>query len=267
MADLTGERPLPGRTPDSLLAFHVAGYREVRSRLGPGRLLDVGCGEGFASAGFVAPGREVLGVDYEYHALSSAKERYSESGLQVAAMDATKLALPRGGFDWACSSHLIEHFHVPEDHVSEVARVLKPSGTAFFITPNEPADFENPFHVHPFKKESFQELLNRHFSSVWIGGLDGSSVVKEDFARRRSRARKLLALDVFDIRHKIPQSWYVAAYEKILPLAYRLVARRDVGGSTGISEDDFYITNEVDDTTLALFAVVSKPTHYEFHGT
>jgi len=45
MADLTGERPLPGRTPDSLLAFHVAGYREVRSRLGQGRLLDVGCGE------------------------------------------------------------------------------------------------------------------------------------------------------------------------------------------------------------------------------
>ena len=43
---LTGERPMEGSTPDSLLALHDAGYREVLARLGPGRVLDVGCGVG-----------------------------------------------------------------------------------------------------------------------------------------------------------------------------------------------------------------------------
>ena len=31
---LTGERPMEGATPDSLLALHDAGYREVIARLG-----------------------------------------------------------------------------------------------------------------------------------------------------------------------------------------------------------------------------------------
>src|SRR5689334_23970292 len=43
---LTGERPMEGHTPDSLLALHDAGYREVIARLGKGRILDVGCGVG-----------------------------------------------------------------------------------------------------------------------------------------------------------------------------------------------------------------------------
>ena len=43
---LTGERPMEGATPDSLLALHDAGYREVVARLGPGVVVDVGCGVG-----------------------------------------------------------------------------------------------------------------------------------------------------------------------------------------------------------------------------
>jgi hypothetical protein len=31
---LTGERPMEGATPDSLLAFHDADYREMAARLG-----------------------------------------------------------------------------------------------------------------------------------------------------------------------------------------------------------------------------------------
>src|SRR4029079_11021904 len=50
MARLTGERPMAGATPDSLLAFHDAGYREMCERLGPGTVLDVGCGGGGPTA-------------------------------------------------------------------------------------------------------------------------------------------------------------------------------------------------------------------------
>ncbi len=55
---LTGERPIEGQTPDSLLALHAAGYREVRARVGAGRMLDLGCGLADGTVGFAADDRD-----------------------------------------------------------------------------------------------------------------------------------------------------------------------------------------------------------------
>ncbi len=258
-ARLTGERPQEGVTPDSLLALHAAGYRAVLERLGPGRLLDVGCGQGFESVGFVGDGRAVMGIDYAADAVKTAGTRFGASGLSVGQMDALEMGLADGSFDWVCSSHLIEHFARPEAHVAEIARVLSDEGTAFFLTPNEPADFENPFHIHLFERTQLRDLLRIHFDDVWLGGVDAVASVKADFAARRLKANRLLALDVFDLRHRMPRSWYVAAYTRLLPLAYRLVARQDTGGATGITAEDWFVTEDVDDTTLVLFAVCRHP--------
>jgi SAM-dependent methyltransferase len=258
-AKLTGERPQQGVTPDSLLALHAAGYRAVTERLGPGRLLDVGCGQGFESVGFVGPGRAVVGVDYSEEATATAAARFGPSGLEVARMDALALGFAGGAFDWVCSSHLIEHFARPEDHVAEIARVLADDGAAFFLTPNEPADFENPFHVHLFGRAELAEVLGRHFAEVWVGGVDAVPRVKADFAARRAKADRLLRLDALDLRHRIPRSWYLAAYTRLLPIAYRLVARGDTGGATGITADDWFVTERPDETTLVLFAVGRRP--------
>jgi SAM-dependent methyltransferase len=256
---LTGERPRQGATPDSLLALHEAGYRAVLERLGPGAVLDVGCGEGFESSRLMGEGRRVVGIDYSEEASRAATTRFGLEGLLVACMDAVTLGLGDGTFDWACSSHVIEHFVEPELHVAEVARVLTTVGTAFFLTPNESADFENPFHVHLFGREELCSILGQHFEDVWVGGLDAVARVKEDLAARRAKAARLLALDVFDIRHKIPHRWFVAAYTRLLPMAYRLLARRDAGGTTGIVAGDFFVTDVIDDTTLVLFAVARRP--------
>jgi SAM-dependent methyltransferase len=246
-------------TPDSLLALHAAGYRAVIERLGPGRVLDVGCGQGFESIGLAGPGRQVLGVDYSAEATGSARTRFGPEGLAVARTDARALGLATGSMDAVCSSHLIEHFTEPGGHSAEVARVLAPAGTAFFLTPNAPADFENPFHLHLFDRHELAELLGRDFGDVWVGGLDAVDRVKADFAARRAKANRVLALDVFDLRHRLPRSWYVTAYTRLLPVAYRLIARDDSGGTTGITADDWFVTDTPDDTTLVLFAVCRAP--------
>lgn len=259
---LTGERPLQGVTPDSLLSLHDAGYREVVARLGPGVVLDVGAGEGFESARLAGDGRHVIGVDYDRGAAVAAQRAHSER-LVVGCMDACALGLADGVADWVCSSHLIEHFSDPGVHVAEMARVLDSGGTAFVLTPNAPADFENPFHLRLFGPTDLSALLGRRFSDVSVMGLDASARVKADFAARRSRAARLLRLDVFDLRHRMPRSWYLGLYTRLLPLAYRVLAYRDrsaaQGGKGRITEDDWFVTDRIDDTTPVLFATCRGP--------
>jgi len=256
---LTGERPQQGVTPDSLLALHAAGYRTVIERLGTGHVLDVGCGQGFESARFLAPGRRIVGADYSAEAVDMASRTYRAAGLEAAQMNALALGFAGGSFDWGCSSHLIEHFDDPEGHVAELSRVLRDGGTAFFLTPNAPADFENPFHIHLFEPPELRALLAKYFHDVTVQGLDAVPHVKADFTARRTRAQKVLKLDFLDLRHKIPRAWYVGLYTRALPVAYKLIARGDSGGATGITADDFFVTDDLDTTTMVLFATASRP--------
>ena len=250
---------MEGVTPDSLLALHAAGYRTVIERLGDGTVLDVGCGQGFESARFLAPGRRVVGADYSAEAVELARAEYRADGLETAQMNALALGFAEGSFDWACSSHLIEHFDAPEGHVAELARVMKDDGTVFFLTPNAPADFENPFHIHLFEPPELRALLSRYFHDVTVQGMDAVPHVKADFAARRVKAQKVLKLDFLDLRHKIPRSWYIGFYTRALPVAYRLIARGDSGGTTGITADDFFVTDDLDTTTMVLFATATRP--------
>lgn len=256
---LTGERPMQGQTPDSLLALHAAGYREVRERIGGGRFLDVGCGLGDETVGFAGGDRELVGVDYEPTAAASAVRVHGSAGLRAICADGSMLGLRSDAFEHVCSSHLIEHFHEPEHHVREVARVLSPDGRAFFITPNEPADFENPYHVHLFGPDELRDMLGRHFASVELHGLDGTAVVKDDFERRRALAEKLLRLDPLGIRHKLPRGAFVWLHATGRRVAYRFTNTDQVGGESGITADDFFLTDLIDPTTLVLFAVCEKP--------
>jgi SAM-dependent methyltransferase len=255
---LTGERPVEGQTPDSLLALHAAGYREVADRLGRGRFLDVGCGLGDGTAGFLEGDRAVVAVDYDAATARSALARLGRDGVTVACMDGARLGLRSTSFDWVCSSHLIEHFADPELHARELARVLRPGGTAFIITPNEPADFENPYHISLFRPPDLAALLRRHFGDVEVLGLDGTPDVKADFEERRRTGRRLLALDVFGLRHRLPRRFYVGLHALGRRVAYGLMRDKWSGGATGISASDFSITRTIDDSTLVLFAVARR---------
>jgi SAM-dependent methyltransferase len=166
--------------------------------------------------------------------------------------------LRAGSVDFACSSHLIEHFLDPEQHVAEMARTLTDDGTAFVITPNAPADFENPYHVHLFEPDELRHMLARHFHDVDVLGLDGDAVVKADFERRRRLGRALLRIDVLDLRRRLPQHWYEAFHAAGRRLVYPLVNRRARQGPP-VHADRFHTTAEIDPTTLVLFAVAARP--------
>ncbi len=266
MPKLTGERPTEGQTPDSLLAFHTAGYREIRARLGPGTVLDVGCGLGADTAELATPGRTVLGIDYDPPTAVEAGRTRAGDGthgqdLRFAAMDGIALGIRDHTIDYVLSSHVIEHFFMPEQHVAELARVCSPGGRVFVVTPNRPADFENPFHVYLFEAPELASLLRLFFEDVEVLGLDGSAELQADFARRRASGERLLKLDPLRLRQHMPRSWYVWSYEHVLPVVYRALGSSTTGVGSGIDDSHFFLTDTIEPTTPGLFAISRAPAH------
>lgn len=253
---LTGERPIEGQTPESLLALHAAGYREVRDRLGEGRVLDLGCGLADGTASLAGPGRVLVGLDYDATTALLARQGHPE--VTTVCGDGTALPFADGSFDQVCSSHLIEHFVDPRAHVREIARVLAADGSAIFLTPNAPADFENPYHVHLFEPEELTAMLGSEFASVTVVGLDGDERAKGDFEQRRATAHRLLALDPLGLRHRLPRSWFVALHAAGRRVAYRFLTDRD-GGGEPITDASFQVVERIDPTTLVLLAVARLP--------
>jgi SAM-dependent methyltransferase len=256
---LTGERPIEGQTPDSLLALHAAGYREVRARVDGSRMLDLGCGLGDGTVSFASDDRMLVGVDYDQETAAQAVRAHPGVDLRTVCSDGAVLPLRTGAFDDVCSSHLIEHFHEPEHHVREVARVVSDDGRAFFITPNKPADFENPYHVYLFDPDDLRSMLGRHFGSVTVLGLDATPTVKADFEKRRTMANRLLRLDPLGLRHKLPRSAFVWLHATGRRLAYRFTNTEQVGGQSGITDAEFFLTEDIDESTLVLLAIAEKP--------
>lgn len=257
---LTGERPIEGSTPDSLLALHEAGYREVAARLGSGVVLDVGSGLGAETATMASPDRFVIGIDYDPPTAVSAQAVHGGPGhMGFASMDGSLIAVRDHSIDWVCSSHVIEHFRQPETHVAELARVVATDGTVFVLCPNAPADFENPFHVYEFQPPQLESLLRMFFDDVEVLGLEGDDLVQADFAKRRASGDRLLKLDIFKLRRRLPHKTYVWAYERVLPIVYKFLGSGTTGIGSGIDHTHLFIADTVTTTTPVLFAIARRP--------
>src|SRR5262249_51812214 len=156
------------------------------ARLQPGTVVDVGCGVGNETATLTASDRFVIGADYSAATVVDAGRERSRAGLRFVGMDGSRLGFRARSVDAVVSSHIIAHFTNPIVHLSEMAGVLRAEGSAFVITPNAPADFENPFHVYLFEAEQLVSMLSLFFEEVECLGLEGDDVLQADFAARRA---------------------------------------------------------------------------------
>ena len=96
---------------------------ELVEAFGPGRYLDLGCGEGF----FLAQARsmEGFGIDLSRKVLLKARAR---SQATVAIAVAERLPFPDQTFDVVTSIGALEHFVDDVTAVTEIRRVLRPHG-------------------------------------------------------------------------------------------------------------------------------------------
>lgn len=124
----------------------------------PGRVLDIGCGNGSFLALMRSAGWDIAGVESDPQAAKLASERLN---ISVCEEQFGKGIFAAASFHAITLHHMIEHVHDPIGVIAECRRLLKPEGLLIIVTPNLSsvghaffgADWrglEPPRHLHVF---------------------------------------------------------------------------------------------------------------------
>jgi len=134
--------------------------------IAPGKLCDIGCGNGGNLRKFKEAGFQVVGVEPDDEARKIAGE--------IATVYAgTGESLPdslQGGFDYVLLSHVLEHTISPETALANAHKLLKSYGVLVVEVPNNEAlGFrmfaelwpwtDVPRHIHYFTEASLRKML------------------------------------------------------------------------------------------------------------
>lgn len=224
----TGERLVtdrPTSVVDQLVfARHVFAYLTVLDRTpGARRLLDLGCGIGYGTKLLAGTIDEVTGVEVALEPLVSATEDSDGRTNRFVLYDGSTLPFRERTFDTVTSFQAIEHVEDDAGFVGEISRVLRPEGVCVLSTPNAETRLkpgEKPwwrFHVREYRREELKLLLERRFRTVSVFGVVATREAMELERRRIEMARRLAAIDPFDLRRLVPTS-LARAVTKLLVL-------------------------------------------------
>ena len=154
------------------------------------RLLDVGCGNGYAVKEWNDQGLDAVGVDISLYRLSRWVNEHPRTHRPFVIADATALPFPNGFFDRVVSSGMIEHVGVEESSmpytvvaqpdreekrrlaVAEIARVADPIAMILIDCPNGsfPIDFWHGDGLGAFRTHGVPDVLLQSFGDLrrWV---------------------------------------------------------------------------------------------------
>jgi demethylmenaquinone methyltransferase/2-methoxy-6-polyprenyl-1,4-benzoquinol methylase len=103
------------------------------------RILDVGCGTGFATEGLLDRIDVVHGLDQSTHQLRKAYAKFDKDGpVRFYRGDAERLPFADGAFDGVWSSGSIEYWPNPVAALREFRRVVEPGDPVLVVGPDAP---------------------------------------------------------------------------------------------------------------------------------
>lgn len=236
---LYAERPGWGKDFDYDEARHLVAYRYALDLVRGKRVMDAGCGEGFATRTLVGTASEVVGIDYHAEAIATAKAKWQLPGMTFRVVDLANSGAD-DTFDVVLNFQVLEH--VPDDRafVARLREWLRPGGTLMLTTPNLLQSFsENPCHLREYRAADLEGLLRPVFSEVQVLGVFGNQRVREFDRNRRAAVERILRLDPLNLRRILPEPLLHVAFARLGQLVRR-VAHRGVGAEP-IRVGDFRI--------------------------
>jgi SAM-dependent methyltransferase len=184
---LTGERTLPD-VPEENYWYqrHLVVYEWIAEQVRGQRVIDMASGEGYGSAVLARTAASVVGVEANPEAFEHARLRYGTGSLRFERALVEEFA---DDADAVVFLQTIEHLQDAGGTLEHFRSLVGAQGAVFVSTPNvltlAPKGAErsgNPWHVHEYRPEEFEELCRGHFGRVELHGL---------FHARKLRAHEL----------------------------------------------------------------------------
>lgn len=177
--------------PDSYYSAHVSHIKDAQHKLTqierrrirdiqrftvPGRILDVGCGNGHFLSVAKGAGWSTLGVEMSAAMAEIARRQY---GLEIIEGGFLESELPVGRFDTVTMWGVLEHLHHPKAALDKVHRILRPGGLFVVLTPSiDSTQFrlfganwpllDVPRHLYQFSRATLCQIVKEAgFKQVW----------------------------------------------------------------------------------------------------
>ena len=137
-----------------------ATYRRVVKRVGYGKVLDVGCGQGYILSGVQSERSYLYGIDIQKPPIKAAQNWIEEGNFCLG--DIRSMPYKSNTFDYLICTAVLEHIK-GDDTIRECYRVLKPGGVAIFTVPNGRgiAGKINPTHIRLLTFEAWENILTQ----------------------------------------------------------------------------------------------------------
>ena len=134
-----------------------------------GKILDIGCGNGWVLYQYKKKGWEVAGVEPS----KVAADMGNEQGLNIFNGTLLESNFPDNEFDFILSNHSFEHIYNPNEVLKEIHRILKPNGKVTIGVPNVKGLNSKlakeywyylgaPVHTFNYSDNNLSQLLTKH---------------------------------------------------------------------------------------------------------
>lgn len=222
--EFTGER-LTSAVEGQIEFEHYHRYCLARDLCAGRDVLDVASGEGYGTAILAGVARGITGVDIDPVAVRHADTNYAHANLRFVQGDVLALPLDEASVDAVVSFETLEHVTNHLRFLSEVKRVLRPSGLFIVSTPDRavysaPGTDPNPHHLLELSESEFRTLLLENFANVHIlpqRAVLGSLLASEECPQWRSYERR--GPDIIEATKGLARAQYLVAVasDAVLP--------------------------------------------------
>ncbi len=246
-AKITSDNPVHQRL---LKAYYVAKeYVE-------GDLLEIGCGEGRGVALLREQVKNYVGIDKITDVIDELSIAYPQAEFYPAVIP--PLPFADSQFDTVISFQVIEHIKDDRQYLQEIARVLKPGGTALITTPNIKMSLSrNPWHIREYTAAGLMELCKPYFARVTLQGITGNEKVMEYYRQNKTSVQRLTRFDILDLQHRLPAFMLKIPYEIMNRLNRNKLQAGDNELVASISHQDYLVSDNPDES-LDLLAILTR---------